>query len=198
METYQSIIINFQNKNLKNISSSLKIFSQKYEKYLETNGTLWVFCNNLLLNNKLQISSFLLPQLLNRYKLKNIILIPKFDSFKKINFFNDYTYQILFFSKTDKYFFNKDPIREKHIWKNVEWGKRKKNYHPKGKDPGNVWLTTKDDGKGKITEHIPLSYTEVLNRTILLSTKTKKNCLLLNFEKKLLNINNIFLYYGKI
>ena len=25
----------------------------------------------------------------------------------------------------------------------------------KGKDPGNVWLKTKDDGKANITEHCP-------------------------------------------
>ena len=63
-------------------------------------------------------------------------------------------------------YFNKDFIREKHIWKDVEWGKRSKNYNPKGKDPGNVWIPTEDNGKGKITHHIELSIEDVLSRCI--------------------------------
>ncbi|MBQ7376864.1 MAG: site-specific DNA-methyltransferase [Clostridia bacterium] len=58
----------------------------------------------------------------------------------------------------------KDAIREKHIWKDVEWGKRAKNYNPKGKDPGNVWIPTEDDGCANITDHILLSDQEVVDR----------------------------------
>lgn len=65
--------------------------------------------------------------------------------------------------------FNKDTIREKHIWKDVEWGKRTKNYNPKGKDPGNVWIPTNDDGKANITEHILLSDEEVINKLLAMS-----------------------------
>lgn len=64
---------------------------------------------------------------------------------------------------------NKDAIREKHIWKDVEWGKREKNYNPKGKDPGNVWIPTEDDGKANITDHILLSDQEVIDRLIALA-----------------------------
>ena len=60
--------------------------------------------------------------------------------------------------------FNKDAIREKHIWKDVEWGHRAKNYNPAGKDPGNVWIPTLDDGRGHITDHILLSEAEVIQR----------------------------------
>lgn len=60
--------------------------------------------------------------------------------------------------------FNKDAIREKHIWKDVEWGHRAKNYNPAGKDPGNVWIPTLDDGHGHITSHILLSETDVIHR----------------------------------
>lgn len=62
--------------------------------------------------------------------------------------------------------FNKDAIREKHIWKDVEWGKRAKNYNPKGKDPGNVWIPTIDDGHANITEHILLDDQGVIDRLI--------------------------------
>ena len=64
----------------------------------------------------------------------------------------------------DKMFFNKDAIRESHIWKDVEWGHRSKNYNPKGKDPGNVWIPTEDDGKGNITKHIFLGERGIIER----------------------------------
>lgn len=71
---------------------------------------------------------------------------------------------IVWLSKNKNHFFNKDIIRESHIWKDVEWGKRAKNYNPMGKDPGNVWIPTKDDGKANITEHILLDLSAIINR----------------------------------
>lgn len=65
--------------------------------------------------------------------------------------------------------FNKDAIREKHIWKDVEWGKRAKNYNPKGKDPGNVWIPTEDDGNANITDHIMLDDDGVIARLLAMS-----------------------------
>lgn len=65
--------------------------------------------------------------------------------------------------------FNKDAIREKHIWKDVEWGQRAKNYNPKGKDPGNVWIPTEDDGKANITNHIMLDDDGVIKRLLAMS-----------------------------
>lgn len=79
---------------------------------------------------------------------------------------NKFFYMIWFVKDLNNMYFNKDFIREKHIWKDVEWGKRTKNYNPKGKDPGNVWIPTEDDGKGKITHHIELSLEETLARCI--------------------------------
>lgn len=63
----------------------------------------------------------------------------------------------------------KDAIREKHIWKDVEWGKRAKNYNPKGKDPGNVWIPTLDDGNAHITDHILLDDEGVIRRLLSLA-----------------------------
>ena len=72
---------------------------------------------------------------------------------------------IVWFSKDyASLFFNKDAIREPHIWKDVEWGHREKNYNPKGKDPGNVWIPTEDDGKGHIVRHILLDRAAVVDR----------------------------------
>ena len=79
--------------------------------------------------------------------------------------FTDNARYVLWLCKNiERMAFNKDAIREKHIWKDVEWGKREKNYNPKGKDPGNVWIPTEDDGHAHITGHILLSDEEVIAR----------------------------------
>ncbi|MFZ5354594.1 MAG: DNA methyltransferase [Bacillota bacterium] len=79
-------------------------------------------------------------------------------------------------------YFNKDAIREKHIWKDVEWGKRGKNYNPKGKDPGNVWIPTEDDNKGHITKHILLTDDDIISRLIKMTDAYESN--LVVYEKK--------------
>jgi DNA modification methylase len=87
--------------------------------------------------------------------------------------FNDNTIHLIWMVKNlDKMKFNKDNIREKHIWKDVEWGKREKNYNPKGKDPGNFWLPTVDDGKGKITGHILLTFEDIIDRVVKSTTES--------------------------
>jgi hypothetical protein len=86
----------------------------------------------------------------------------------------------------ENYFFNKDPIREKHIWKDVEWGKRAKNYNILGKDPGTVWIKIIDDGKANTIGHEILTPEELLKRIKLSSIKNKKYTLLCisnNFKK---------------
>lgn len=93
----------------------------------------------------------------------NSIVIPE-----DTNMLDNVLYCVWFVKNKSNYFFNKDTIREKSIWKDVEWGKREKNYNSKGKDPGNVWIPTMDDGKAKITNHILLSIEDVYTR--LLST----------------------------
>lgn len=96
------------------------------------------------------------------YLYVNTIVVPTED---RINAdLPDNVLYIVWLAKDKSHFFNKDVIRESHIWKDVEWGKRAKNYNPKGKDPGNVWIPTKDDGKAHITEHILLSLSDVINR----------------------------------
>ncbi len=76
-------------------------------------------------------------------------------------------------------FFNKNPIREKSIWKDVEWGKRAKNYNSLGKDPTNVWIPTQDDGKANITNHIILSDEQIFDRLIKM-TESEDNNLIIN------------------
>lgn len=98
----------------------------------------------------------------------NTIVIP--DETDKLD---NVLYCVWFVKNKKDYYFNKDYIREKAIWKDVEWGKREKNYNSKGKDPGNVWIPTEDDGKANITKHILLTIEKVFEK--LLSTTLVDN-----------------------
>lgn len=108
----------------------------------------------------------------------NTIVIPN-----NTEMLDNILYCVWFTKDKKDYYFNKDSIREKSIWKDVEWGKRQKNYNSIGKDPGNVWIPTEDDGKANITNHILLSEKEIFDK--LLSTTLLKNekYLLINDEK---------------
>mgnify|MGYP001403217457 CR=1 FL=1 len=140
---------------------------------LNDSGTVWIITNCQYKDHVVQVKFFDICNKIHGLLLKNIILTYNHEIKNKYHLFNDNVEHILFFSKSKKYFLNKDPIREKHIWKDVEWGKRKKNYNPKGKDPGNVWIKTNDDGKGNITQHLPVTNTEVIERIIKCSSNEK-------------------------
>lgn len=99
------------------------------------------------------------------YQYINTIVYPT-ENVRYYSTADNVRYVVWFCKNRREVRFDKDVIREKHIWKDVEWGKRTKNYNPKGKDPGNVWIPTNDDGKAHITEHILLSDEEVKNRLL--------------------------------
>lgn len=102
------------------------------------------------------------------YLYVNTIVYPTLNV-QKVSFRDNVRYIVWFCKNHSLMTINKDAIREKHIWKDVEWGKRAKNYNPKGKDPGNVWIPTNDDGNANITEHILLEEQEVINRLLALA-----------------------------
>ncbi len=102
------------------------------------------------------------------YEYVNTIVYPT-KNLRQACFCDNTKYIVWLCKNQEKMLFNKDAIREKHIWKDVEWGKRAKNYNPKGKDPGNVWIPTVDDGNATITEHILLSEDEVVQRLLAMS-----------------------------
>jgi len=182
MIKYQSIIINFLDETSQSIEKKIDKIKAVLLN-LNQDGIVWVIVSNYVHNSELVMTSFEVARQFLELKLKNIILVPDFRRLKKGMVFINSTYEILFFTKSETYFFNKDPIREKHIWKDVEWGKRAKNYHELGKDPGNVWLKTEDDGKSRITKHVLLNFNEVIDRLIKSSLKKRSNCLLINLSQ---------------
>ncbi len=163
---------------------------------LSKEGSLWLTCDNFLDTKYNNFIPFRLQKLFskNNFFLKNIICWVSENLNSKC--FHDYFKLILFFTKNQKIFvFNKDLVREKHIWKDVEWGKRKFRYNDKGKDPGNFWLPTEDDGKAKITKHCILSTKEKNDRIFNLSTSLSTRSLLFTYKKyNHKNLTDIVLY----
>ena len=105
-------------------------------KNISEEGSVWLTCNNFLDVKYNRFIPFRLQKLFskNNFYLKNIICWVSENSHNK--YFYDYYKLILFFTKNEKKFiFNKDLVREKHIWKDVEWGKRKFRYF----NSKNVW-----------------------------------------------------------
>lgn len=102
------------------------------------------------------------------YDYINTIVYPSSVS-QNVAFIDNVKYVVWLSKNRAQMKFSKDAIREKHIWKDVEWGRRSKNYNPKGKDPGNVWIPTKDNGHAKITKHILLDDSGVIDRLLKMS-----------------------------
>lgn len=108
------------------------------------------------------------------YSYINTIVVPR-NKVQNYSFLDNVIYIVWLCKNPANMYFDKDAIREKHIWKDVEWGHRAKNYNPKGKDPGNVWIPTLDDGKAHITKHILLDKEDIINRLIRMTNSEGQN-----------------------
>lgn len=102
------------------------------------------------------------------YRYVNTIVFPT-AVFQQAAFRDNVRYVVWLCKDHGALRFRKDAIREKHIWKDVEWGRRAKNYNPLGKDPGNVWIPTEDDGHAHITKHLLLSEEEIIARLLAMA-----------------------------
>lgn len=144
-------------------------------------GNLFCYVKNSYNDNQIQNDIFDLMEYCTSvgFSYINTIIVPE----NAENNYDNIQYVVWFVKNKEKMFFNKDAIREKHIWKDVEWGKREKNYNPKGKDPGNVWIPTLDDGKGKITEHILLDRKQVYDRIFDATIEENDDIFLLSDEE---------------
>lgn len=160
MKKFKSIIvINRVNK----IDEDISFINNNLDNY----GNVFYIFKNIYTNEEnldCDIFDILNKFLHEGYFYKNIIVFP-LENPINLNSYIDNTGYILWITKSNKNkYFNKDPIREKHIWKDIEWGKREKNYSSKGKDPSNVWIPTEDDSKGNITFHYILTFEQILKR----------------------------------
>lgn len=146
------------------IQNSIELLSS-YKEKLDSSANVFAFIQNEVDSNGDVTNDFLDvidASVKEGYFYVNTIVAP---TKKRVSSeLPDNILYIVWLALNKDHFFNKDAIRESHIWKDVEWGKRAKNYNPKGKDPGNVWIPTKDDGKANITDHILLYTSALINR----------------------------------
>ena len=180
---YQTII--YEVKSLDELAKKLTDFKDT----LSNSGNMFLIADNIYVNETVQNSFFDFIDIALEYNFKyiNTIVFPIVDSTKSLR--HNIKYLLWLVKDHNEMYFNKDNIREKHIWKDVEWGKRKKNYNPKGKDPSNIWIPTIDDGKGKIIEHTILSLEEIINRCIVSSSIEKDKVLIEIYSS--INKNNL-------
>lgn len=167
---------------LKNSIINVKEIVKQIKSNILDEGSLFCYVKNTYNNTQVKDDIFDLMEYCTNigFEYINTIICPE-DAEEN---YDNIQYIIWLVKNKQKMYFNKDAIREKHIWKDVEWGKREKNYNPKGKDPGNVWIPTIDDGKGKITDHILLNTNQIYNRIFsAIIEKKSENIFLLSDDE---------------
>lgn len=172
---FDVVIIDLVGLDFEATRSQVARFGAAQLQDMNPKGLLWVACDfdpqNLAASGPFVIADVVARQ--TGWKLLNIVVRPDFARSSRAFAFTDICEYLLLFVKEPDHRFNKDIVREDHIWQHAEWGKREKNYFPLGKDPGNVWIPTIDDGKGTVTGHAPMNLAETFARCILLSLPRK-------------------------
>jgi len=179
------IILDLYNNSKENVSDLDDNYLDFLFSKIKDTGSLWIIVNNkyagdILIPNSYDIAD---KVILKGLCLRNIIIwfLPLNNNISRLT--NRYAHILFFVKEPKQYFFDKDTIREKHIWKDVEWGKRESRYNPLGKDPSNFWLMIEDDSKGRKTKHIPLNFQDVIKRIILCSCPKGGNALVFTNKK---------------
>jgi hypothetical protein len=165
--------------------NSFDSFWQGIFNSLSLQGSLWVFSSNKFINGELVPLTWELTdkiKTVTKFKLKNILVVYHEERNAHHLFANSY-YNISFFVKSlNSYYFDKDAIREPHIFKDIEWGKRKVGksgyneregirYSPRGRDSGNVFYKTERNSEGKILRVYECSIDEMYEKIVKVSTK---------------------------
>lgn len=165
MEIYKSIIINYndiQDFNTKNFEYFVKIIQEAKDKF--TNH-LFLIVDNLIFDNYSLTTHIIdFTDSIGLFLIDELIWLTN-DDIKNSHYQNIFK-SVLWLSVKKDYFFNKDLLRVNHIWKDMEWGKREKNYHPLGKDMGNIWLIEESE-KAVITQQIFMNLNQLVANCIL-------------------------------
>lgn len=164
---------------------SFDLFWQRIFNSLNPQGSLWVFSSNKFLNGELVPLTWELTdrvRAVTKFKLRNIFVV--YHEGRDVHqLFVDNYYHISFLVKSlNDYYFDKDAIREPHIFENIEWGRRKVGtsgynkregirYSPKGRDSGNVFYKTERNPEGKILRIFECSIDEIYEKLVKVSTK---------------------------
>jgi len=182
---YQTIILLLEKTFQFSRAEIMSSVCDSLPETLTKSGTFWCFVQDYFnsAKNRYELLTFKLMEEINdaRLTIKNCIV--RFKPQKNLSrILLPYYDNIIMCSKhPSDYVFNKDKIREEHIWKEAEWGGgRRSRYNPKGKDPSNFWIKT-DSSRGKITGYYGLNDLEAIQR-ILLASCSHEDSILLVFD----------------
>jgi len=156
-------------------------------KSMTKEGSLWVFARNSFADGELvpvplHIGTRIAHD--TEFVWKNIFTIYREQTAIDGKAFVPAYYQVLFFAKDAKgYFFDKNAIKEPHVFKEIEWGRRTKGssgydptreklrYGEGGRDPGNVLYKVKRKEDGSILSTEAYTDEEVYDKFMRLSSK---------------------------
>ncbi len=191
---YQSVILDLRQVQLvrEDYETGLATYDSLWtllEKRVHRKGSLWILGRNLFDQELLPLPLDLVHRIELRtdFKLRNVLVVYQEQSAFSSKHSAAAHYLIPFLVKTaDDYYFDKDSIREPHVFKDIEWGKRivgksgyseeeKPRYSPKGRDPGNVFYRTLRNGEGHVMAINGYADEEIYEK--LVKTSTKKDWL---------------------
>lgn len=160
-------------------------------------GSLWILGVNGYEDNQLVPWPLMVVERIatkTRFKLKNVFIWYKeMNPLETKDFVPAYFYILFFVYSLKDYFFDKDSVREPHVFKDIEWGgkrvKGKSAYHdrkvrrygPKGRDPGNVFYQTKRDDDGRVLEVLEFEPEDIYRKIVLLCSE-EKWCIISNIK----------------
>jgi len=175
---YECIIIDLEfpsEISKKEISTMVSEIIFKAKENLDQKGSIWIISKDIREEDELIPLSFIILEEAEKQELQNYNSLVWINPTPDNILFQNVYHNIQMFAQEQEYYFNKDPVREEHRWKNREWGKRKFRYNENGKDPGNVWIKEIDNDQGKIVEHKYYAKEKVIERILLCSAnKTAK------------------------
>jgi hypothetical protein len=190
LEYYGTVIIDLRNSNPSRREYSAKVASYDelwldLEKMVEPSGSVWIMARNIYDGGLLPYPMDLATRIrsLTSFKLRNLLAVYSKSTVRGSKPLAPVHFLVPFLVKSTKdYYFDKDAIREPHVFKDLEWGKRmigksgygdheKPRYSAKGRDPGNVFYKTTRDMGGRVIQIDPYLDKEFLEKIIKVSTK---------------------------
>jgi len=161
-------------------------FAKELAEDISDNGSLLVFSHDDYVDGELDPWPLKLERGIRDItdlKLKNIFIVYReIDTPVGKPLSSAYT-SVLFFVKSTKYIFTKDEVREPHIFKDLEWGKRSQGisgyhqgreserYPSRGRDPGNVFYKDRRDETGVVIDIMEYPEPELFEKLVKLTTE---------------------------
>ena len=189
-DNYNSAIINlvdaqFRALDYEDSLANLDLLWKQLDQKIDEKGSLWILARNLYDQELLAVPFDLAHRIrsLTRFRLRDIWTVYRELPSPDSKFLAPAHFLVLFMVKrTNTYYFDKDSIREPHVFKDLEWGKRKvgksgysnkmkKRYSSKGRDPGNVFYKTSRNSEGYVIAVNGYTDNEVYEKLLRVSTR---------------------------